>query len=149
MISEGGAALGHVEEFYVDTTTGKITAFEVSGAPGEGFLKGKAVLPAGEVRTIGKDILIVRNGAEESLTRSESKLAESMKNLKESTNRLVQKVRDIHIPGEEKEEPSEPATQVPPEPGGAISSGHGTEPEPPQNGQNGSSAAKEAEPPEK
>jgi uncharacterized protein YrrD len=149
VISEGGAALGHVEELYVDTTTGKITAFEVSGAPGEGFLKGKAVLPAGEVRTIGKDILIVRNGAEESLTRSESKLAESMKNLKESTNRLVQKVRDIHIPGEEKEEPSEPATQVPPEPGGAISSGHGTEPEPPQNGQNGSSAAKEAEPPEK
>jgi sporulation protein YlmC with PRC-barrel domain len=135
VISEGGAALGHVEEFYVDTATGKITAFEVSGAPGEGFLKGKAVLPAEEVRTIGKDILIVRNGAEESLTRSESRLAESMKSLKDGTNRLVQKVRDIHIPGEEKE-PSEPASQAP----GAQ------EPEPPQKEQNGSEA-KEAVPP--
>ena len=61
---QGGAALGHVEEFYVEAPlTRKITAFEVSGAPGEGFLKGKAVLPAGKVRTIGKDILISRNGA--------------------------------------------------------------------------------------
>jgi uncharacterized protein YrrD len=130
VISEGGAALGHVEEFYVDTATGKITAFEVSGAPGEGFL-GKAVMPAAEVRTIGKDILIVRNGAEESLTRSESKLAGSMKSLKDGTNRLVQKVRDIHLPGEEKAGPPEP----------------GEEPEPPRNGKNG--AANEAEPPEK
>ena len=139
VISEGGAALGHVQEFYVDTATGKITAFEVSGVPGEGFLKGKAMLPAGEVRTIGKDILIVRNGAEESLTRSESKLAGSVKSLKEGTNRLFQKVRDIHIPGEEKEESPEPVDQAPPEPGVQ-------EPEPPQNGQNGSEA-KEAVPP--
>jgi hypothetical protein len=123
-----------VEEFYVDTTTGKITAFEVSGAPGEGFLKGKAILPAGEVRTIGKDILIVRNGAEESLTRSESKLAESMKSLKDGTNRLVQKVRDIHLQGEEREEPSEPAAQAPLEPGVQ-------KPEPPQ-------CSEEAPPPE-
>ncbi len=124
VISEGGAALGYVEEFYVDTETGKITAFEVGGAPGDGFLKGKATLPAGEVRTIGKDILIVRNGAEVSLTRGENRWTGSMKSLKESTGRLVQKVRDIHLPGEEK---SGPAVQEPPEP--AVQ-----EPMPPQNG---------------
>jgi len=120
VISEGGAALGHVEEFFVDTETGKITAFEVSGTPGEGFLKGKAVLSAAEVRTIGKDILIVRNGAEESMTRSESKLAGSMKSLKESTNRLVQKARDLHVLPDEKAAPQPgpaagaPAAQGPP-----------------------------------
>jgi uncharacterized protein YrrD len=136
VISEGGAALGYVEEFYVDTETGKITAFEVGGTPGEGFLKGKATLPAGEVRTIGKDILIVRNGAEENLSRSESKLAGSMKSLKEGTSRLVQKVRDIHLPGEEK---AEPTGQAPPESGVR-------EPEPPQNGKNGNCTPEDAEP---
>jgi uncharacterized protein YrrD len=114
VISESGSELGHVEEFYVDTATGKITAFEVSGTPGEGLLKGRAMLPAGEARTIGKEILIVRDGAEESLTRSEGKLAGSMKSIKESTNRLVQKVRDIHvIPVEEK-------TQAQPRPAGSM-----------------------------
>jgi uncharacterized protein YrrD len=146
VISESGVALGHVEEFYVDTATGKITAFEVGGAPGEGLMKGRAVLPAREVRTIGKDILIVRNGAEESLTRSESKLAESMKSLKDGTNRLVQKVREIHIPGEEKAEPSEPATRAPSEPGCATTRGDRPELDPLQNGNN---EAGEAEPPEK
>ncbi len=116
VISEGGAALGHVEEFYVDTATGKIIAFEVSGMPGDGLLKGKALLPAGEVRTIGKDILIVRDGAEENLTRSESKFAGSMKGIKESTSRIFQKVRDIHaLPGGEKAEPQPGPTGSPPE----------------------------------
>jgi uncharacterized protein YrrD len=117
VISEAGAALGHVEEFYVDTATGKITAFEVSGSLGEGILKGRAVLSANEVRTIGKDILIVREGAEENLTRSEGKFAGSFKNLKESTSRLVQKVRDIHLPGEEKAAPGAPVEEAPPEDG--------------------------------
>lgn len=93
IITEGGTALGYVEEFLVAPETGKIMAFEVSGRFKEGFLKGKATLPAKEVRTIGKDVLVVRNGAEATLTWSEGKLTETVKNLKESTARLVQKVR--------------------------------------------------------
>jgi uncharacterized protein YrrD len=123
VISEGGAALGYVDEFFVDTETGKITAYEVSGLPGEGFLKTRGMLPAGEVRTIGKDILIVRNGAEQNLTISEGKIAGSMKNLKQSTNRLVQKVLDLQDreqaeqppeapPGPEEAQP--PAGETPP-----------------------------------
>lgn len=147
VISEGGAALGHVEEFYVDASSGKITAFEVSGTPGDGLLKGKAVLPASEVRTIGKDILIVRNGAEESLTRSENKLAGGMKSLKESTNRLVQKVRDIHVtPTGEKAEPQPgPATQAPTEP----EVKEPEEPELPDSGPDGNGATEEKEPEER
>lgn len=146
VISEAGAALGHVEEFYVDTETGKITAFEVSGGLGEGILKGRAVLPANEVRTIGKDILIVRDGAEESLTRSEGKFAGSIKNLKQSTSRLVQKVRDIHLPGEEKDEEkaasAAPVEEAPPEDGAGAQAAGAPEPgtpefKPPQDERNG------------
>lgn len=152
VISEGGAALGHVEEFYVDTATGKITAFEVSGTPGDGIIKGRSVLPANEVRTIGKDILIVRNGAEESLTRSENKLADSVKNLKESTNRLVQRVREIHVPlpGEKAEPQAGPAGCPPAGVAGETPSEPAVkEPEPPQDELNGDGATKEDEPEEK
>ncbi|HAA89768.1 MAG TPA: photosystem reaction center subunit H [Peptococcaceae bacterium] len=71
VITEGGAALGYVDEYLIDTETGKITSFEISGKFGEKFFKGKALLPAGEVRTIGKDVLVVRNGTEETLTWNE------------------------------------------------------------------------------
>ncbi|NPV28818.1 MAG: photosystem reaction center subunit H [Firmicutes bacterium] len=101
VITEGGTALGYVEEFFVDPGTGKITAFEVGGRFGE-FLKGKGVLPAGEVRTIGRDVLVVRNGAEARLTRSEGKLTETVKSLREGTTRLLQRARQIphRSPGE-------------------------------------------------
>jgi uncharacterized protein YrrD len=156
VISEGGAAFGRVDEFYVDAATGKIIAFEVSGAPGDGILKGKATLPAGEVRTIGKDILIVRNGAEESLTRSEGKLAGGMKNLKDSTSRLVQKVRDIHVfPVEEKAAPPQPIESPPseaspePEPGCQLTEApHEPEVQSPELPRN-SDSSKNEEPPEK
>ncbi len=98
VITEGGTALGYVEEFFVDPDTGKITAFEVSRRFGEALLKGRTVLPAQEVRTIGKDILVVRKGAEAALERSEGKLTETVKSLKENTARLVQKARQLRTP---------------------------------------------------
>ncbi|MDH7576574.1 MAG: PRC-barrel domain-containing protein [Bacillota bacterium] len=130
VITEGGTALGYVEEFLVDPDTGKITAFEVGGRFGEGLLKGRGVLPAQEVRTIGQDILVVRNGAEAALTRGEGKLTETVKSLKESTTRLVQKTRqlqnhslkeeeisprDLQTPARDNEQGSRPETGVKPE----------------------------------
>jgi uncharacterized protein YrrD len=126
VITEGGTALGYVEEFFVDSATGKITAYEISGHFTEGILKGKAVLPAVEVRTIGKDVLVVHNGATDSLTRSETKLAEGMKNIKTGTSRMVQKAHKLYSnprsgevsPEEEvpptPEAPQEPEAPVPP-----------------------------------
>lgn len=103
VITEGGTALGYVTEFFVDTATGKITAYEISGKNTESIWKGKALLPAEEVRTIGKDVLVVRQGAEDSLKQGEGRLTEGVRSIKDTTNRLVQKARQLHsrIQGEE------------------------------------------------
>ncbi len=71
VITEGGVALGYVDEFFIDPETGKITSLEISGRLGEKLFKGKASLAADEVRTIGKDVLVVRSGTEETLTWNE------------------------------------------------------------------------------
>lgn len=127
VITEGGTALGYVDEFYVDPATGKIAAYEISANLADGFIKGKAVLPAQEVRTIGKDVLVVHNGAEETLTRGEGKLSESLKNIKESTNRVIQKAWQPRVKtGEKIDDSSEPETAHPdtpetkPSPPGSI-----------------------------
>lgn len=118
VITEGGTALGHVAEYLVNPETGKIEAFEISGTPAESLFKGRAFLPAEEVRTIGKDVLVVRRGAEETLKRFEGKLAEGVKGIKETTNRFVNKARRLHdkMEGEEPEitGPQENNEEVPP-----------------------------------
>ncbi len=103
VITEGGTALGYVVDFFVDPSTGKITSYEISGKSPESIWKGKALLPAEEVRTIGKDVLVVRQGAEESLKQGEGALAEGVKSLKGTTNRFLQKARQLHsrLQGEE------------------------------------------------
>lgn len=96
VITEGGTALGHVIEYLVDPATGRIEAFEISGSPAESLWKGSALLSADEVRTIGKDVLVVRQGAEEALKKNEGKLAEGVKSIKDTTNRFVNKARQLH-----------------------------------------------------
>jgi hypothetical protein len=80
--------------------------------------KGKSFLPADEVRTIGKDVLVVRQGAEETLKRDDGKLAEGVKNIKDTTNRFVNKARQLHskMQGDEPEEtlPEEEKEDTPP-----------------------------------
>lgn len=112
VITEEGTALGHVVEYLVDPATGKIEAFEISGNLAENLWKGKAFLPAEEVRTIGKDVLVVRQGAENTLKKSESKLAEGVKSIKDTTNRVVNKARQLQskMQGDEPQE-----EELPPE----------------------------------
>ncbi len=97
VITEGGTALGVVMEFFVDPATGKITAFEIGGKFNDKLLKGRAVLPAGEVRTIGKDVLVVHNGAGEALIPGERPLAESMRTIKESAQRVFHKAWHLRL----------------------------------------------------
>ncbi|MGB9791471.1 MAG: PRC-barrel domain-containing protein [Thermacetogeniaceae bacterium] len=91
VITEGGTVLGVVEEFLIDPATGKIAALEIAGRLNDKILKRRAILPASEVRTIGRDVVVVHNGAEEALTPGESPLAEGIKNLKEGANRILRK----------------------------------------------------------
>ncbi|HHW29142.1 MAG TPA: photosystem reaction center subunit H [Syntrophomonadaceae bacterium] len=110
VITEEGTALGHVAEYLVDPATGKIEAFEVTASPAASLWKGKAFLPASEVRTIGKDVLVVRQGAEENLKQSEGKLSEGVKNLKNTTNRFLEKARKLQskMQGEEDDQEQPP-----------------------------------------
>jgi|GEM_PF-1112225 len=82
VVGENGRELGHVVEFMVDPETGKIAALELSGKYIEGLFKGKVEIPVSEVRTIGRDAIIVRRGAETRMTRVEGNWQETLGNLK-------------------------------------------------------------------
>lgn len=111
VITEAGKALGNVVEYLIDPTTGKIKAFEISTSPAQSLWKGKACLPADQVRTIGKDVLVVLQGAEKELQLNDGKLAEGVKSIKDNTTRFVNKARQLQnkMQGEE----SEPGTDTP------------------------------------
>ncbi len=91
MITEGGTVLGVVEEYLIDPATGKIAALEIAGKASEKILRKRAILPAAEVRTIGRDVVVVHNGAAEALTPGESPFAEGLRNLKEGAGRIMRK----------------------------------------------------------
>ncbi len=85
VVSTSGKALGHVEEFYFDIT-GKITRLELSGKFTDGLWKGKTLLSSEEVITIGKDAIIVKEGAESRIVSEGSKpLQKTMLDLKAAT----------------------------------------------------------------
>ncbi|MGI6685131.1 MAG: PRC-barrel domain-containing protein [Bacillota bacterium] len=86
VVSTTGKALGHVEEFYFDTT-GKITKFELGSKITEGFWKGKTLLPCEEVITIGKDVMIVKEGAENRVLSEGKQLKKTMSDLKAVTTK--------------------------------------------------------------
>jgi len=84
VVSSSGKSLGHVEEFYFDAT-GKITKFELSSKFTEGLWKGKTLLPSEEIITIGKDVIIVADGAEDRLINEGKPLKQTMSGLKSVT----------------------------------------------------------------
>jgi uncharacterized protein YrrD len=112
VITEAGKALGHVVEYLVDPDTGKIKAFEISSSPAQSLWKGKACLPADQVRTIGKDVLVVRQEAEQELQLNDGKIAEGIRGIKDTTNRFVNRARQLHnkMQGEE---PEKTITEIP------------------------------------
>jgi uncharacterized protein YrrD len=86
IVSTAGKTLGYIEEFWFDST-GKITKIEISGRFLEGWLKGKAYLPAEEIVTIGKDVVIVKEGAEQHLVSGEKNLQVTFNELKSVTSK--------------------------------------------------------------
>ncbi|MGI9952554.1 PRC-barrel domain-containing protein [Moorellaceae bacterium AZ2] len=68
VITEDGAVLGVVEDFFFQPQDGKIRYLELKGH----LLQGKSQLPAEVIRTCGRDALIAQAGAENSLKRPKS-----------------------------------------------------------------------------
>lgn len=93
VIDETGLALGVVEEYLVEPTNGKIISFEIGGKFLDSLVKGKAYLPAEEIKTVGKDVLIAKAEAGAKLVRVEAGLPETWKSLKEGSSHLLEATR--------------------------------------------------------
>lgn len=88
VIVEDGTLVGHVDEYYVDEATGKIVMLEISGKFLDNLFKGKAQLAAEHVRTMGGDVIILNNGAQEHLEKIDGGLQDTLSSLKESTSHI-------------------------------------------------------------
>lgn len=88
VISGDGNLLGTTEEFYFEPTTGKIVAIEITGRLFDALFKGKAMLNTSYIETLGKHAIIVKKEAEDNLERLESSLSETVKNVKETGNKV-------------------------------------------------------------
>lgn len=88
VISAEGNSLGTVEEFTVDTETGKIYSLELSGNIIDSIFKGRVTLPSTAIKTMGKDIIVAKAGAENELIPSESTLKETVNSVKGTTSQV-------------------------------------------------------------
>ncbi|WP_089609375.1 PRC-barrel domain-containing protein [Dehalobacterium formicoaceticum] len=87
VVSTSGKLLGHVEEFWFDET-GKITKYEIGGKLTEGLWKGKILLSGEDVVTIGKDVVMVADGAENRLISGDNHIQKTMSDLKTATGKI-------------------------------------------------------------
>lgn len=88
VIVENGTLVGHVDEYYIDEATGKIVVLEISGKLLDNLFKGKAQLAATHIRTMGTDVIVLQNGAQEYLIKVDGGLQDTFSNIKESTAHL-------------------------------------------------------------
>lgn len=89
VITQSGKTLGIVEEYYVDSATGKIEQIEISGGKIEGFFNGKAVLDAEYITTIGQDVIVTQKGCENNLVVADKGITDTFKSIVHSTSNLA------------------------------------------------------------
>lgn len=127
VLSEDGTVLGIIEEYYIDEETGRIVSLEISGKFLESLFKGKALLSADCVRTMGFDAIVVKNGSEEKLEKIDGGLQETFSNIKEGTSTLlestIQRTKEISKNIKEKYEKKDksPTLDKPPSEGESLS----------------------------
>ena len=88
VVTENGTILGLVDEYYIDETTGKIDKLEISGKFLENLFKGRALMSCNYIRTMGSDIIIVKESTELNLEKIEGGLQETFNSLKQNTTQL-------------------------------------------------------------
>ncbi len=88
VVAENGKILGTVEEYEIQPQTGKIRTIEITGSIVETLFKGKGTLDAAEIRTIGKDVVIVRSSFADKLVQNEHGLQDTMKSVRDTTGQF-------------------------------------------------------------
>lgn len=86
VVTAAGKTIGFVEEYWFNMQ-GQITRLEISGGLLNGLFKGKVTLPASEMVTVGKDVIIAMDGAENRLTGRENNLQHTVEDLKQATSK--------------------------------------------------------------
>lgn len=99
LITENGAILGYVDEYYLDLSTGSITGLEFTGNIWDNLFKGRAFLDIAFIRRIGKKVIIATSEAPENIFKLEGGIQRGVENLIESTSLLlkssIQKTRSL------------------------------------------------------
>ncbi|MBE3588449.1 MAG: PRC-barrel domain-containing protein [Thermoanaerobacteraceae bacterium] len=99
IVTENGALLGQVDEYYVDLVAGDIVGLEFSGGFLDSVMQGRAFLDTTHVRTIGKEVIVAADEALSNVVKMEGGLSETMRHLRQSTSQAWdatrQKTREL------------------------------------------------------
>ncbi|WP_027717170.1 PRC-barrel domain-containing protein [Desulfovirgula thermocuniculi] len=87
LVTESGTLLGQVDEYYVDLEGGEIVGLEFSGGLLSGVVSGRAFLDSIFVRTMGREVIVVKNEALAHLIKIEGGLATSLSQAWAATRR--------------------------------------------------------------
>ncbi|PKM46312.1 MAG: photosystem reaction center subunit H [Firmicutes bacterium HGW-Firmicutes-8] len=124
VIAENGTVLGLVDEYYINELTGEIISLEISGKLLESLFKGKALLGIEQVRTMGTDVIVVKDGSESQLEKIDGGLQETIHNIKEGTSTIWESTKqrtkkiskNIKVKYEKKEKDTETEQPLEPNP---------------------------------
>ncbi|MDI6710709.1 MAG: PRC-barrel domain-containing protein [Thermoanaerobacterales bacterium] len=83
VVTESGDILGTVVDYGIDPPTGAVAGLEVAPSSLGATLKGRSWMPAGTLRTLGKEIIVVSDEAREEITPLDGGLEQRARRLTE------------------------------------------------------------------
>jgi uncharacterized protein YrrD len=86
IISENGAILGQVDEYFVDIQSGNIVGLELSTGILNNFMDSKAFLDSGFIRTLGKQVTVCTNDSLNNIIKIEGGIQETMRTVRSKAN---------------------------------------------------------------
>ncbi len=99
IVSESGTLLGVVDDYYVNLSSGELVGMEFSSNYINGLFNGKAFLDADIVLTIGKEMIVCSDKAQDKVVKMDGGLQEKLRGVKKSTGQwwesTVQKTREL------------------------------------------------------
>lgn len=104
VLTESGKELGKVDEFFIDCVSGKITRLELTGSFSGSLLKDTISLNADYISTIGADVIIVKDAAEEELFIRENNIKQTLGKAGDMWNQTGKKIGFRKNTGSKKEQ---------------------------------------------
>lgn len=90
VISEKGNAIGQVKDFFLDSNTGKVLALEINNGLLEGMLRKHYSLASEYVKTMGKDVILIKENGEQHLIPLDNHLYQRVKTASDSTVKVIE-----------------------------------------------------------